>query len=429
MVAAPTGMNLLRLVYVRYVIIAVMLTAVDFDHLLWVHVHPAVSPFLVSVSVLLAVAIAVQLRLRAAWPVTRAEFVANLVADIVLLGTSIYFAGGAANPMVALLMLPLIAAAIVLPQAHTWAIMALAVGCYGLLLATNPSLANRHEDQFTIVLSASDQHLAGMWVSFSLTAAVVALLLTRMAQSLRERDSALARLREEALRDERIVALGTLAAGAAHQLGTPLGNVLMIADELERRYAGDGAARAELADLRGEIRRCKGILGDVVAAAGGARAEGGRLQPADAYLEALRDSWHLVRPAVRASFVWVGTRPAPMVFAEQALAQALVNLLDNAADAAPGEAVEVEGRCVGGALQIEIRDRGPGITPELQAKAGDVFFTRERSPNNMGLGIGLFLANATIERAGGSVRLTNREGGGALTQVTVPLTARGEGRR
>lgn len=426
--AAPTPGNLRRLVVLRYIVIAVVIAAILAGEL-WVHVYPAMPPLNTFLAALALLNVATQFRLRAAWPLTRAEFTGHLVADIVLLGGILHFAGGAANPLVSLLFLPMIFAAAMLPQAHAWAIAALAVACYGVLLATSLPLEHHVEDDLQAALSAFDLHLTGMWLTFMLTAALVAFFLTRMAQSLRARDRALARVREEALRDERIVALGTLAAGAAHELGTPLGNILLITDELERRYAEDREARAELADLRAELRRCKGILGEIVAVAGGVRAEGGRPQPADQYLDELRGQWALMRPAVRASFVWVGERPAPMVFAEQALAQALTNLFNNAADADPGGTIEVEGRCLDGSLQIEIRDRGPGITPELQARAGDIFFTRERSPNNMGLGIGLFLANATIERAGGSVRLTNREGGGAVTRVMLPLINAGkEGR-
>ena len=93
------------------------------------------------------------------------------------------------------------------------------------------------------------------------------------------------------------------------------------------------------------------------------------------------------------------------------------NLLNNAADASP-HCVEIFGRWQNDELQLEIRDRGPGLAPEVQQRAGQPFFTTK----GHGFGIGLFLANATIERFGGKVVLLNREGGGAITQVSLPLT-------
>ena len=437
---AATSDALRRLVGLRYVVVALLAGSLAAMHF-WLALAVPLAPAIACLVALILINGAIHWRLPQ--PIGEAALFGNLVAEVLALTALFYFVGGSTNPLVSLYLLPLTFAANLLPRRHTWALALLAVVGYSLLLAwyvplEPPATADVHgahaghgghgELNGEAHGASFGMHVLGMWVIFAVSAGLIAHYLSSLASSLRERDRQLAAAREETLRGERIVALGTLAAGAAHELGTPLGNVLLIADELERRYADDAVARAELADLRAEIRRCKGILGDVVAAAGGTRAEGGHLQPADAYLEALRDSWHLVRPAVRASFEWMGARPAPPLVAEQTLAQALVNLLDNAADAAPGELVEVEGRCVDGTLQIDIRDRGPGITPELQAKAGDIFFTRERSPNNMGLGIGLFLANATIERAGGSVRLTNREGGGALTRVTLPLTA-AEGER
>jgi two-component system sensor histidine kinase RegB len=79
--------------------------------------------------------------------------------------------------------------------------------------------------------------------------------------------------------------------------------------------------------------------------------------------------------------------------------------------------VEVEGSWQDGRLHICILDRGPGLSPDVVQRAGEAFFTTKKQ----GLGIGLFLANATIERFGGQVSLQNREGGGAVTDISIPL--------
>ena len=434
--AAPTAENLRRLVLLRYTIVVVLLLAVAAGEW-WLHMHAAVVPVLVCVGLLATLNVATQLRLSQPWPLTSLEYLGQLIADIALLGATFYFSGGLANPLVSLLLLPLIVAAIVLRQSHAWGIAALSAGCYGLLVLFHRPIEHRrppaepYDSAFhdpglhaaAMQGATFDLHLVGMWLTFVLSAVLVAAFFTRMAQSLRRREAALARAREEALRNERIVALGTLAAGAAHELGTPLGNMLMLADELEGSCAADVVAREDLAELKTQIRNCKRILGEMVSAAGSVRAEGGRLQAADAFYDELLEKWALTRPAVRLEQDWIGERPAPTLVTEQALVQALINLLNNAADAAPELPVAVSGRCRDGAFELEIADRGPGLTAEVQAKAGEVFVTTKGDGG--GLGIGLFLANATIERAGGSVQLKARAGGGTLSAVRLPLAGEG----
>jgi two-component system, sensor histidine kinase RegB len=419
---APSPENLKRLVVLRWAIIAVLLIAV-FAARRWLHLHAPIEPVLATIGAMAVLNAATQLRLRFPWPLARFECLGQIVADVALLGAFCYFSGGPANPLVSLLLLPLIVAAIMLRPLNAWLVAGLSGACYSLVVFFHEPLEQHvhYDEAFGHGSEAVgfDLHLSGMWLTFMLSAMLVAAFLTRMAQSLRQRDQALARAREEALRNERIVALGTLAAGAAHELATPLGNLVMLSDELARRHADDPDSVEDLADLRAQVAVCKGILGDMVAAAGGTRAEGGRLLRADEFIDEVRAKWQLIRPQAHVEYVWTGPRPAAAILAEQTFVQALLNLLNNAADAAPDRTVEVAGRCDAGQLLVEIRDRGPGLTPEVLARAGEAFFTTKAA--GKGLGIGLFLANATIERAGGTVRLHNREGGGAVTVVTLPL--------
>ena len=226
----------------------------------------------------------------------------------------------------------------------------------------------------------------------------------------------LADAREETLRNERIVALGTLAAGAAHELGTPLATMAVVTTELQQEYAVNPALVEDMTLLRQQVDNCKHILSSLLAAAGQGRAEDAEAQPLDRYFAALLEKWLLVRPGVTVDAQWEGALPAPSIIADQTLTQALINLLNNAADASPQQ-VEIFGRWRENEAELEIRDRGTGLAPEVQQRAGQPFFTTK----GHGFGIGLFLANATIERFGGKVALLNREGGGAITRVTLPL--------
>jgi two-component system sensor histidine kinase RegB len=113
-----------------------------------------------------------------------------------------------------------------------------------------------------------------------------------------------------------------------------------------------------------------------------------------------------------------GAQPAPQLRIDPALRAALLNLLNNAADASPDE-IDIEAHWDSGSFTLTIHDHGQGLTPEAAARAGSAFFTTKEE----GRGLGLFLANATVERMNGKVRLFNRESGGATTEITLPLRA------
>jgi len=130
--------------------------------------------------------------------------------------------------------------------------------------------------------------------------------------------------------------------------------------------------------------------------------------------------WRLLGPVASATFRWSGEAAAPPLVADRTLEQALLNLLNNAADASP-RAVAVSARAEARRIVVDILDDGPGLTDEVRSRAGEPFFSTKRPAG--GMGIGLFLANATIERLGGSVELLDRPEGGCCTRVTLPALA------
>ncbi|MBY0577872.1 MAG: sensor histidine kinase [Burkholderiales bacterium] len=348
-----------------------------------------------------------RLRMGYAWPVTEIEFFAQLLLDVIALTALLYFSGGSTNPFVSLYLIPLIISAAALPWRYTWSMAAITVSCYTLLMNYFVPL----EEQ-TFML-----HIFAMWTTFVFSTVLIALFVVKMSESIRERDILLAKAREDALRNERIVALGTFAAGAAHELGTPLATMAVVCGELESEYAGDKALGMDLSILSAQIDNCKRILTGLLASAGEARAEGGRILQADEFVEKILEQWRLVRPAATHTYR-KPEKPAPTVLAEQTLSQAILNLLNNAADASP-ESIEIDLDWNDSGIFIEILDRGPGLTPEAAASAGKPFFSTK--PAGEGFGIGLFLANASIERMGGKVHLFNRDGGGTATRVILPV--------
>jgi two-component system sensor histidine kinase RegB len=257
-----------------------------------------------------------------------------------------------------------------------------------------------------------------MWASFVLSAGVVAWLVVQMAQSLRGRDQALAAAREKALRDDQVLALGTMAAGAAHRLGTPLATMAVLAGEIKDTVRANPAALRDLDTLRTQLDHCKQIIADLAASAGQVRAEAGMALPVDEFVRRTLDDWQALRPEVEVRCDLRGDGPAPRIVSERSLANTLVSLLDNAADASPN-GIEFDTRWTRDRLVVEIRDRGGGLPADARSALGRTVYSAKPG----GHGIGLLLANAAIERFGGCVTLVDRASGGTRTRVELPLSA------
>jgi two-component system sensor histidine kinase RegB len=367
----------------------------------------AIGLFLGLVTVAFA---ALRLRVRLMAPVTAWELFAYLQLDVLALAVLLFFSGGASNPFVSLLLLPLIVAAALLPAGCVWAMAGVTVAVYTALMfhyLPLPGMLSGHGPGF-------HAHLWGMWLVFVISALLIAGFVARLAAMLRNRDREVARLREKALRDEQILTLGMFAAGAAHELGTPLSTIAVLAKELEREYGEDSPLCADLRTLRQQVEACKSILGDLLRSADLA-ADREAAQTLDVLLERTRSRWQLLRPWVPLRVNCAGPLPPPAVVAPQTLGQTLISLLNNAADACP-EGVDLAGRWDARRVVIEIRDRGPGLPSEMANRPGEAFF----STKDGGMGIGLLLANATLERLGGRVSLSRDPRGGTCTRIDLP---------
>jgi two-component system sensor histidine kinase RegB len=364
------------------------------------------------IALLAAVNVRTWARLRKPLPVGDAELFTELLADVTALTALLYLSGGSTNPFVSLYLLPLSIAAIALPPRYAWTMAGLTMACYSALMFYYRPLGDMHGMHG----NAFNLHLLGMWVNFLVSAVLIAAFVAGMSMSIRARDRQLAAARERALRDEQVLALGTFAAGAAHELGTPLSTIAVLTRELERDHAAVPRLAEDLTLLRTQVENCKRIITELTAAAGQARAGDAAPQGIEEFLNGVVERWSLIRPQVRPRVRFTGEGPAPEIVGEETVRQTLINILNNAADASPQD-VEVEGRWDANDLTIEVRDRGPGISEDAASRAGRGLFSTKTG----GQGIGLLLANATIERLGGSVTLFNREGGGGCTRVRLPL--------
>jgi len=339
----------------------------------------------------------------------------EMVTDILVLTALFYFTGGATNPFVWFFLFPAIISALLLSKSHARSMAALAVICYSFLLFFYQPI---HERGMPHPNTGFETHILGMWFGFVMSAGFVAFIVAGLAERLRKHDRVLNEAREQALRDENMISLGTLAAGAAHDLGTPLGTLAILSTELQDdpvvKKHPDLADKLSL--MREQVNRCKETLSLFSSNAGAARAESGKAVSVRGYLQALMDEWKDMNPDTDLDLRITGRFDSAWLFVEPTLTQALHNLMDNAADAS-FERITVKSGWSETLLTIKIIDAGPGISPEIVKDPGRKMLSTKKS----GMGVGLYLATSTIQRLGGNLELSNLPEGGAMARVTLPV--------
>jgi len=400
----PTRALLGRLLVLRGLLIAGWAAGIAGLH--WgLHIAMPLLPMGTVLILLGAFALMTAWRLQLDAPATQMEFLTHLLVDLTAFAVLVFFSGGATNPFVSLMLVPIIIAAISLRPRWVWLLAAVAGSYYALALFVYQPLA------IADPVAAYGMHLGGMWFNFLISAALIAFFITRMHAGLRARDGELAALREKQLRDERILALGTQAALAAHELATPLATIQTTAHELAVEFANDPDIGADCQLLEKQAQACKRILTQLAARAQDSTSHP---TPLDAWLAALVTHWQVIRPDVHLKSSLPPTQSD--FIPPEGLEQAILNILNNAADASPA-AVELSASVEDSVLWIDIADRGPGFTPAQKAQAGRVLFSDK---TGQGWGMGLVLTHATLERAGGALTLTERAGGGTLVRIQLP---------
>jgi len=349
--------------------------------------------------------------------VTDNILILQLIIDVAAFTSVLYFTGGASNPFGWFYLVPIFIAATLLPGKAIWLITGLSMIGYTLLMffykpITDSSPHDMHMQHNT----GFHEHIIGMWLGYMVTALLVAYVVARMANSLRERDHDLAQARENALRDERLVALGTLAAGTAHELGTPLSTIAIIVKEMQAIKEFEQSSDY-LKIIREQVDRCKSALTTLSQSAGEELITGGKMLTVQQYFSELIEQWQHQRPTTKLELASDLNNIKAQILAEQTMTQALISILNNAADASP-EKIILKAEQNEDQITITVMDNGSGLDSMIQKHAGKQTY----SSKEQGLGLGLFLAYASIERLGGSIYLSNRQQGGASVKVILPLT-------
>jgi len=343
-------------------------------------------------------------------------------ADVTILSWLLHGAGGVLNPVSIFYLVYIVLAALVLDRIWGWVVTSLSIGGYGLLFLAPP-------DEVALAGSMHPEiglHVRGMWLAFAATASIVAILVARLASLIERRDRALAALRDRTTRDARLAAMSTLAAGAAHELSTPLGTIAVAARELELaldKAPVDAESRADARLIRDEVERCRRLLHDMAGRFSQPLGEDATAQPLDAVLEAaLGELAPAERQRVRRHVVRDPTR---VVWPTSVVTRALVNIIRNALQASPaGVSVDVATEVAGdGAVTIRVVDAGAGMSPEVLARAGEPFYTTKAQGE--GTGLGLFVARSTIDQLGGTLTVVSSGGAGTTVTISLPATLPG----
>lgn len=349
--------------------------------------------------------------------ITEPEFFGHLLMDILFFTALLYFSGGASNPFISYYLVPISIAATTLPTRYTWSVALLSLGAYSWLLGNHfpiPALAPMSEHGHHS--SSNNLHIMGMWCNFAVSALLITYFVTRMANTLKQQEIKLAQQREDQLRDEQVIGIGTLAAGTAHELGTPLNTMKILVDEMQHEPSDfhPSSFKEELTILQQQIEQCRTTLKQLVATAE-TSTDSLEVKPAREYFDKLLERWQVMRPKTQANIYYADSLPECTIRFHPTIAQSLTNLLNNAADASSEVDVNLSWNTE--AIQLSIRDYGKGITPEQQEILGRPF----NSDKPDGMGLGLFLTQASVNRYGGEVSICPADGQGTLTQVVLPL--------
>ena len=343
----------------------------------------------------------------------------QLLGDLTAFSFLFYFSGGYSNPFIWMYLIPITVAAVALNAVYAWAITAISIACYTLLMFFNVPLSHLHlhaGGDFTGRIQL-DIHLVGMWLGFVVSSIIVAIFIARIGKNLREADQKIAEVREKMLESERVLALGTLAASAAHELGTPLNTISMISEELRQEYATNPELAADLVVLQTQTKRCKEILSTLTREAGAARAQSNAPILLKDFLTQSIQRWQDTRPATELVQTIADNTFNPPILLDRTLTQAILNVLDNAADAS-GERILLNAEWTQKELKITVRDFGQGLSKETQEKLGTPFVA---STKKHGMGLGVYLTSLTLARYEGALDLQNQPDGGVLTLIRLPL--------
>ena len=359
-------------------------------------------------------------RLKVDTVISQRELFGHLLIDVVVLVVLLSNTGGASNPLISYLLVLLAVTATILPRGfvYTFTLGGILIYSYFLLRDISSghamSMASMNQDRIF------ELHLVGMWIIFSVSAVLISVFLTRMSAAIRDRELTLAVARENELRNEQLVAIGTLAAGTAHALGTPLSTMSVLLtelDNLDEEQLKASHIKEDISVPRQQVVRCKDSLNQLIRYYHKDNPTEEESLSLSDFASDISDYITNIYPSAKVNFM-IETEADPVVISDQSVKHAVINIIENGIKAASQE-VNVSFRLSRNSqIEISIDDDGPGIPAKVMENMGEPFISTRKDS----MGLGIFLANAAIQRIGGSIEMFNLKLGGALTLIRLPMT-------
>lgn len=407
--------NMLLLIQLRWIAVVGQITTIVVVSL-GLGVNLPLPQMLAVLACLIAFNIGSHLRWQESRSVPNKDLFFALLVDVASLTAQLHFSGGATNPFAFLYLMQVILSAVLLKPSLTWIFVAITSICMGGLAVISKPL--------TLLLDEPHNfprlYILGMLICFMLNAALLVIFITRIMRNVRARDAQLADLRQRAAEEEHIVRMGLLASGAAHELGTPMATMSVILGDWRHmpEFSKSADLQEEIAEMQAQLQRCKTIVSGILLSAGEARGESSVKTTLNSFLDDLAREWRTIRPVVSFEYENHIAQDLPVVF-DSALKQMIFNVLDNAYEASP-HWVKFEAIREADVLKLTITDTGPGFAPAMLAQLGKPYQSSKGRP---GGGLGLFLVVNVARTLGGSVTARNRDEGGAIVELVLPLSA------
>lgn len=353
-------------------------------------------------------------RLPPAWSAARVMG-GVMTFDTLLLTALLAASGGPMNPFTVFYLVHITLSAVVLRARWTLLVAALSFAGFGaLFLLPGDEHALHHG------AAGLGPHLQGMWVAFVLAAGLTTFFVRKITQAIGHQREQIASLREAAARNARLAAITTLAAGAAHELGSPLGTIAIAAHDAKLALQDGASGGSVIEDLQLillEVERCQEILGLMAARAAESGEDSRPLRMGD-LMRGVRAHLGEERGS-RIEFRVDATEPALALPLAQTT-QSVVALVRNGLDASPpSQKITVEVNRQGSDAHIAVEDHGSGIAELVLARVGEPFFTTKEP--GRGLGLGVFLVRAFVESRGGELVIESKPGVGTRARMRIPM--------
>jgi two-component system, sensor histidine kinase RegB len=338
-----------------------------------------------------------------------------LAFDIAELAILLFLTGGLENPFAFLFLGPVLLSATALPPRLTLMLGGFAAACATVLIFVHYPLPWDADQP----LELPPIYTMGVWLSLLLAIGFIGAYAWQLTEEARQLADALAATELVLAREQHLSQLDGLAAAAAHELGTPLSTITVIATELEREMAPDSPHAEDVKLLREQAQRCRGILGKLTQLS--ASDEPFDRTPLSALIEETVAPHRNFGVAIKVALA-PHDAPEPVGRRNPVILYGIGNLLENAVDFAR-ERVDLTAEWSADEIVLTIEDDGPGFAPEIMDRIGEPYVTGRRHLRHSvdveagGLGLGLFIAKTLLERSGAKLVFANRPAHGASVRV------------